>query len=186
MRIPEGKIRVRQIWAGFQKSGHPLLAVLGFLLLPTQVVKANPIPLPTDIFLDFFQANTFLMLLMTVGIEFLVILALGRNILESQKFRLGKIFLTVAALNLVSFPTLLFIISFLPIRYSSYVYCLNVPILEFLVVVVEAIAYKHIFRIPMRQAIKLSFLANLASFFAGFFISNALYENPYSLENIEW
>ncbi len=186
MHIPVGEKRIRQIPAVFRKSGYPLLAALGFLLLPLQVVKANPVPLPTDIFLNFFLKNIFLMLLMTVGIEFVVILRLGSNVLAGQKFRVGKIFLVVAVLNLVSFPTLLFIIKSLPMRYYLNLYCVDVPILEFLVVAVEAIAYKLIFRMPLRQAFKLSFLANVVSFFAGFLISNALYEDPYSLNDIEW
>jgi hypothetical protein len=166
------------------KSKPALLITLLALLIPTQIVMANPSPGPEEWLIGYFLDNHFLIFLLTFVVEFLVVWARGLDDLGNQKSGFVKTALAVAAINLFTLTCLRTYIYFESVRYQQN-FIMQLLVLEFLVVVVEALFYKYIFGLRLRRALILSLQANLASYFAGvIFLAIATPRPDYSIHNM--
>lgn len=168
------------------KSKPALLITLLALLLPTQIVKANPSPGPEKWLIGYFLDNHPIIFLLTFVVKFLVVWARGLDDLGNQKSGFVKTALAVAAINFFTLTCLWTYIYFESVRYQQN-FIIELLVLEFLVVVVEALFYKYVFGLRLRRALILSLKANLASYFAGVvFLAIATPRPDYSINNSDW
>jgi hypothetical protein len=166
------------------KSKPALLITLLALIIPTQIVKANPSPGPEDWLIGYYLNNHFIVFLLTFVVEFFIVWTRGPDELGTHPYGFVKTALAVAVINLLTLTCLWVYFYFESASYLQY-FCIALPILEALVVAVEALFYKRFFGLPMRRALILSIRANLASYFAGVIFFAVITPRPdYSLDSI--
>jgi hypothetical protein len=185
MNTIDGKTMLQRMGDFVLKSKPALLITLFALLIPTQIVKANPSPPPEARLIEYFLNNFFVVFLLTFGVEFLVVSARGPDKMGGRDLGFSKTAIAVAAINLFTLGCLW---SYIRIASGSYrqFFLLEILVLEFLVVAVEAWFYSNCFEMPFRKALILSFMANLASYFAGLIIFISLAPKPNPFENMHW
>jgi hypothetical protein len=187
MNTVDGKTLQKQAGNILLKSKPALLLTLFALLIPTQIVMANPSPLPEQRLIDYFLNNFLIVFLLTFGIEFVIISTRGLDKSGNRNLGIVKTAFAVAAINLLTLSCL-----WLFIRHSTSFYSQNfllgVLILEFTIVWVEALFYKYCFQLGMRQAFVLSIWANLASYFVGVVFLAIAAPRPHynTLNDIKW
>jgi hypothetical protein len=147
------------------------LALLA-LLIPLQVVRANPIPTASDLLFSAFRQNFIIAYLVAVAVEFVVVFcSIGSDI--DYEFGTGRLFLGVAGINLLTLGVMWLVIFLCESFYLRHFYE-SVLIAELFVTLLEAVFYQWFFQVNFGKALGVSFLANLGSFIVGLALARVL------------
>jgi hypothetical protein len=146
-----------------------ILAALLISLIPTGTVMANPVDPFSEldsVLLNFSLGKILLAMPLAILVEFITLVCIRGAMPELLPFPLKKVFLTVAGINLLTVPGAWFLLWLLQVA-STESSAFLVLTIECLVVLVEAVIYRWVFSLSMKDAFWLSFFSNLASFIAG-------------------
>lgn len=110
-----------------------------------------------------YELNFIFALFLTLLIEGIVVYLLLNRFPVKTKIELKKLIRTIVIVNAVTLPFVWFVF---PALISNYL--LFISIAELFAFIAEALLYSHLLKLNIREALKISFAANLASFLIGF------------------